>query len=174
VPADARVSIGFGFGGYGPYYGYGGYPGYYDGYCDPRSRWYDPYRCDDYDDYDYYDGPVFIDGFWFNGPFRSRFFYSIKITILVSVAATQLSNTWWFTMLQQHVPEHARSRVSSYDWLVSLIFQPMGSLLAGPLALSIGFPATLIGAAGIGLAGNFGVLTVRDVREVRWVEEPPA
>jgi MFS family permease len=97
----------------------------------------------------------------------------ITAASLVSVACTQVSNTWWFTMLQQHVPEHARSRVSSYDWLVSLIFQPMGSLLAGPLALSIGFPATLIGAAGIGLAGNFGVLLVRDVREVRWVDEPP-
>src|SRR5258706_15026553 len=77
APADARVSIGFGFGGYGPSYGYRygyGYPGYY-AYCDPRSRWYDPYRCDDYDDYDYYDGPVFIDGFWFDGGFRSRFFH---------------------------------------------------------------------------------------------------
>ena len=90
---------------------------------------------------------------------------------LVSVAGSELANTWWFTMLQQHVPEHARSRVSSYDWLVSLIFQPMGSLLAGPLALSIGPAATLLGAAGIALASNFGVLAVRDVREVRWVEE---
>jgi hypothetical protein len=74
VPADARFSVGFGFGGYGPYYGYGGYPGYY-AYCDPRSRWFDPYRCDYYDDYDYYNGPVFIDGFWFDGGFRSRFFH---------------------------------------------------------------------------------------------------
>ena len=72
TPAAAHVSVGFGFGfgGYGPYYGY---PGYYDASCDPRSRWYDPYRCDYYDDYDDYYGPVFIDGFWFDGGFRSRF-----------------------------------------------------------------------------------------------------
>ena len=69
APADAHVSIGIGF---GPgYYGYG--PGY-GSVCDPDSRWYDPYRCDDYDDYDYYDGPVFIDGIWLNGGFRSRWY----------------------------------------------------------------------------------------------------
>jgi MFS family permease len=98
----------------------------------------------------------------------------ITASSFVSVACIQLANTWWFTMLQQHVPEHARSRVSSYDWLVSLIFQPLGSVAAGPLALAIGFPATLLGAAGLAVAGNFGVLLVRDVREVRWVEEPSA
>ena len=96
----------------------------------------------------------------------------IAAASLASQAGGQLSNTWWFTMLQQHVPEQARSRVSSYDWLVSLVFQPMGSLLAGPLALAVGLPATLLGAAGIGLASNLGVLLVRDVREVRWVEDP--
>ena len=75
VPADAHVSIGIGFGYPGYYYGPSAYP--YNAYCDPRSRWYDPYRCDEYDGYgyDYYDGPVFIDGFWFDGPFRSRFFH---------------------------------------------------------------------------------------------------
>lgn len=96
----------------------------------------------------------------------------IAAASFVSVAGIELANTWWFTMLQQHVPEHARSRVSSYDWLVSLIFQPLGSMAAGPLALTIGFPATLLGAAGLAIGGNFGVLLVRDVREVRWIEEP--
>jgi len=91
----------------------------------------------------------------------------------VSVACIQLANTWWFTMLQQHVPEHARSRVSSYDLLLSLVFQPLGSVAAGPLALTIGLTATLLGAAGLAVAGNLGVLAVRDVREVRWVDEPP-
>jgi hypothetical protein len=66
----AHVSIGIGVGGY---YGYPfrpGYPGYVD-ICDPRSRFYDPYRCDYYD---YYDGPLFIDGNWLNGGYRSRYY----------------------------------------------------------------------------------------------------
>ncbi len=59
APAEAHVSIGIGI---GPGY-YGGYGPGYGAVCDPYSRWYDPYRCNDYDDdYDYYDGPVFIDG----------------------------------------------------------------------------------------------------------------
>jgi MFS family permease len=95
----------------------------------------------------------------------------IAASSFVSLACIELANTWWFTMLQQHVPERARSRVSSYDWLVSLVFQPMGSMAAGPLALAIGFPATLLGAAGLAIGGNVGALLVRDVREVRWVEE---
>jgi MFS family permease len=93
---------------------------------------------------------------------------------MLSLIAIELANTWWFTMLQQHVPEHARSRVSSYDWLVSLVFQPLGFLLAGPLAARYGLTVTLVGAAVIGLLANYGVLLVRAVREVRWVQEVPA
>jgi predicted MFS family arabinose efflux permease len=96
---------------------------------------------------------------------------------MLSLISIELANTWWYTMLQQHVPDHARSRVSSYDWLVSLVFQPLGFLLAGPLAVWIGLTATLVGAAVIGLLANCGVLLVRAVREVRWVEAteaPPA
>ena len=95
----------------------------------------------------------------------------IAASSLLSLTAIQLSNTWWFTMLQQHVPEHARSRVSSYDWLVSLVFQPLGFMLAGPLATWIGIEATLLGAVALSLVANLGVLLVRAVREVRWVDD---
>jgi hypothetical protein len=73
-PAQARVSVGIGIGIPGPYYGPGyGYAPGYDRACDRYSRWYDPYRCDaEYYDDGYYDGPVFIDGIWFDGRFRHR------------------------------------------------------------------------------------------------------
>jgi predicted MFS family arabinose efflux permease len=93
---------------------------------------------------------------------------------MLSLIAIELANTWWYTMLQQHVPDHARSRVSSYDWLVSLVFQPLGFLLAGPLAARYGLTATLIGAAVISLLANYGVLLVPAVRDVRWVEAAEA
>ena len=71
APASAaHVSIGIGVGGYYGYPYYPGHPGYAP-ICDPRSRFYDPYRCDYYD---YYDGPVFIDGIWLNGGYRSRYY----------------------------------------------------------------------------------------------------
>ncbi|MBU6299206.1 MAG: hypothetical protein KGJ79_03635 [Alphaproteobacteria bacterium] len=63
TPSAAGVSFGIGI-GVGPgYYG----PGYY-GYavnCNPYSRFYDPYYCGYYDDYD--GPPVFVDGAWFYG-----------------------------------------------------------------------------------------------------------
>ena len=61
-PASAGVSVGIGIGIPGPaYYG----PAYA---CDPYYDSYDPYGCGAY-----YSGPVFIDGVWFNGPLRWRF-----------------------------------------------------------------------------------------------------
>jgi hypothetical protein len=69
-PAQARV-------GFGIYIGPGGpdhyYRGGYDPVCDPFSRWYNPYRCDArlYDD-PYFDGLIFIDGFWHDGYWRHR------------------------------------------------------------------------------------------------------
>ncbi len=68
APAEARVSVGVEFGGGDGYYGR-------PAFCDPYSRYYDRYRCDQYyGDDDYYDGPVFIDGIWLNDSFRSRYY----------------------------------------------------------------------------------------------------
>ncbi len=66
TPAEARVFVGIGIGG--GYYGPPPDADYDEGaYCDPDSRWYDPYRCPDYD---YWYDPIFIDGVWVHGPFR--------------------------------------------------------------------------------------------------------
>jgi hypothetical protein len=70
APADARVFVGIGVGGGGGYYGPPSDPyDYNDAYCDPDSRWYDPYRCPAYD---YWYDPIYIDGAWVHGPFRWR------------------------------------------------------------------------------------------------------
>ena len=49
--------------------------------------------------------------------------------------------------MQVLIPENVRSRVDSYDWLVSLVIMPVGFAVAGPLAASVGFTATLVAAA---------------------------
>ena len=75
TPAAARVSIGIGV-GVGPGYGYYG-PPRAAAICNPYSRYYDPYECDDYysDYYDYYDGPpIFFDGAWYSGRLQSRYY----------------------------------------------------------------------------------------------------
>jgi MFS family permease len=55
----------------------------------------------------------------------------------------------WFTVFQQHVPESARSRVSSYDALGSFVLMPLGSAIAGPVAAAIGVTETLIATTAI-------------------------
>jgi MFS family permease len=93
---------------------------------------------------------------------------------LLGFGAGELINTWWYTLLQQHVPEHARSRVSSYDSLVSFIFQPLGFLAVGPLSEAIGFTATLVGAASLLLLTYITVGLLPSIRSVSWVREEAA
>jgi hypothetical protein len=86
------------------------------------------------------------------------------------MAAITISNTLWETVLQQRIPQAALSRVSSYDWMVSLVFQPLAFVLVGPLAATIGEVPTLLLATAIGLAANTGVLLVPGVRNMRRLE----
>jgi Major Facilitator Superfamily len=66
----------------------------------------------------------------------------------------------WFTVFQQEVPEHARSRVSSYDALGSLVMMPVGYAVAGPLAATIGASATLFGIFALELGSLLAVLAI--------------
>ena len=91
----------------------------------------------------------------------------VAMGAFVTIAAIVISNTLWDTMLQQHIPRDAISRVSGYDWMVSLIFQPLAFAAVGPLADRIGVSETLLIAAGIGLAANSAVLLVPSVRNLR-------
>jgi MFS family permease len=92
----------------------------------------------------------------------------------VTLAGVAAGNALWDTMLQQHVPQETISRVSALDWMVSLVFMPLGYIVAGPLANAIGLNATLLLAAGLAAAANLGVLLVPSVRSLRRVEPAPA
>jgi len=53
----------------------------------------------------------------------------------------------WMTALQIHIPRESLARVSSYDMTFSLIFQPIGLAIAGPMIAGLGIARTsLIGA----------------------------
>ncbi len=58
---------------------------------------------------------------------------------------------WWETALASHIPPHALSRVSAWDWMGSLALLPVGYLLAGPLAGAFGARNVLGVGSGIGL-----------------------
>jgi MFS family permease len=91
----------------------------------------------------------------------------IGIGAAIGAATLEISNTLWFTTLQERVPRDALSRVSAYEWLGSLIFQPLGFVLAGPLAGLFGIRPTLIGAACVLVLSALVVITVPSVRDLR-------
>jgi hypothetical protein len=64
-----------------------------------------------------------------------------------------------------HPPE-ALSRVSSYDWLGSMAFLPLGYALTGPFAAWLGTETVLVGAA-VQIASAPLLLCVSSIRDIR-------
>ncbi|MBV9603857.1 MAG: MFS transporter [Solirubrobacterales bacterium] len=91
----------------------------------------------------------------------------IAIGTLVAGLGMMLGNTLWETTLQRHVPPESLSRVSSYDWFGSLVLDPIGLAVWGPVAGVIGIEASLWTAAGLLVATALGLLSVPEIRRLR-------
>ena len=72
------------------------------------------------------------------------------------------------------MPEHAQSRVSSYDALGSFVLLPFGAALAGPAAVAFGVSETLWAAAAISFACAVILVSLPSVRAIRAPEAAPA
>ena len=70
------------------------------------------------------------------------------------------------TTLQREIPADRISRVSGFDWTVSLLFLPLGLALAGPTAGAIGIHATLLAAVALIVVAAVGAMLTRPVREL--------
>jgi hypothetical protein len=81
-----------------------------------------------------------------------------------------LFGVWWDTALAERVPPHLLSRVSAYDWLVSLSLLPVGYALAGPLGDALGASAVLGGGAALATLALAAGLLVRETRTLRRLE----
>jgi MFS family permease len=92
----------------------------------------------------------------------------------ITVAAIVISNTLWETMIQQHIPREAISRVSGYDWMFSLVFQPIAFATIGPVSQVAGITQTLLVVMAMGVAVNAGVLLVPSVRNLRRIDQANA
>lgn len=91
----------------------------------------------------------------------------IALAGLMAGVGNMVFNTLWETTLQQHIPEAARSRVSSYDWFGSLALQTLGFALIGPLASAVGASSALYICGGLELLAVASLLGVRDIRRLR-------
>jgi MFS family permease len=94
------------------------------------------------------------------------------LEVLAGVASS-LFFTLWDTSIQEQVPAHAVSRVSSYDFSVSLGLMPLGMAVAGPIAATAGLHATLVGLGVLGMLAALAWLAVPDVRRVRRASATP-
>jgi MFS family permease len=63
-------------------------------------------------------------------------------------AAIAIHVALWFTIFQREVPEHAQSRVSSYDTLGSFVLTPLGFVAAGFVGGAIGLSSAAWFAVG--------------------------
>src|SRR5206468_4882621 len=82
--------------------------------------------------------------------------------------------TLWFTVFQRQVPEHAQSRVSSYDSLGSFVLTPLGLAIAGPVAAVLGSSNALYLAAAAIVTCNTVMLLIPAVWTIRRVAMPEA
>ena len=58
----------------------------------------------------------------------------LLVPALLAGLSIPMSDTLWFAALAENIPEEAQSRVSSYDWLGSLAFAPLGYWVIGQMA----------------------------------------
>jgi MFS family permease len=97
--------------------------------------------------------------------------YALGATLFVVVPAMliggggiALFDVWWMTALAERIPADKLSRVSSYDWMVSLALLPLGYVLAGPLASALGSVDVLIGGSVLAAIALALGLLPRDTR----------
>jgi MFS family permease len=87
------------------------------------------------------------------------------LEILAGVCVTA-TFTLWETSLQEHIPDRALSRVSSYDYLTSAGLIPLGNLAIGFVTVAIGLHHALLAMTIVGVAVAVAVASVPAVRHL--------
>ena len=91
----------------------------------------------------------------------------IVLSRFVAGLSFTLYGTLWTTTLQQLVPADRLSRVTSYEWLGSMAFMPLGYVLAGPAAGGFGISPVLWFSSGWVVVSTVFVIFRRSVRSLR-------
>ncbi len=86
---------------------------------------------------------------------------------LIAWGCIAWGETLWLTLLQHHIPPAALSRVSALDWTSTLVLNPIGFALIGPVSTSLGVRGTLIGIGVLAVLLPLATLTSPGVRDVR-------
>ncbi len=97
----------------------------------------------------------------------------VAVSAFLASAGIAVHIALWFTVFQREVPEHAQSRVSSYDALGSFVLIPLGMAIVGPVAAAIGIQETLWAAFAISLVCQLSIVALPSVRAIRAPEPEP-
>jgi hypothetical protein len=79
----------------------------------------------------------------------------------------------WGSLLHRLVPRDLLSRVSSFDWLISVSLIPLSFAITGPLANAIGDDATMFWSGMIAIVFTLGFLFFPGVRETEGTLSAP-
>ena len=86
---------------------------------------------------------------------------------MIGGAGIALFDVWWLTALAERIPPDKLSRVSSYDWMVSLALLPLGYVARRAAGARLGAVEVLLGGSALaGVALALGLLP----RETRMLE----
>jgi predicted MFS family arabinose efflux permease len=85
-----------------------------------------------------------------------------------------LFEIWWLTALSERIPPDKLSRVTSYDWTISLGLLPLGCVIAGPLAGVVGATGLLLGGSLVALVVLTLGLLPRETRMLERLDDEPA
>lgn len=85
---------------------------------------------------------------------------------VVAGFGAEIFGVQWDTAMQTHIPGDVLSRVSSYDALGSVVFVPIGLVVAGPLAAQIGIASAVWAATVLVGVATLAALAVADVRNL--------
>ncbi|MET7331632.1 MFS transporter [Nonomuraea sp. NPDC005650] len=99
--------------------------------------------------------------------------WAIVIGAFVLGVCFDVFGVLWQTTMQREVPAESLSRVSSYDVLGSMMFGPIGLLLAGQAADLFGTEETLLACAVIIVLSTLAALLAPGVRNLRAPEREP-
>jgi len=109
--------------------------------------------------------------------------YAAGATLVLVIPATVIAgagialfDVWWLTALAERFPADMLSRVTSYDWMVSLALLPLGYVLAGPLAAQLGSVNLLLGGSVLATIALAAALLPRETRMLERLaaDTPPA
>lgn len=87
-------------------------------------------------------------------------------TLLFNSGLTLLNELWTVTT-QQLIPDDVLARVSSWDWLLSLVTLPIGYAIVGPVASATGDTAALVSGIVLTSVPVFALCALPSVRRIR-------